>query len=123
MKDLKICCVCKKQYEYCPKCHKELPTWMFSFCSEECKNIYEVMSSYENGYTDAETANKKLNKLNISKYDLVGSYKNTLSKINNEISKKEQESPVMKNNESKNNDSNKYLRNPKKKKGLDNIEQ
>lgn len=81
------------------------------------------MSSYENGYTDAETANKKLNKLNISKYDLVGSYKNTLSKINNEISKKEQESPVMKNNESKNNDSNKYLRNPKKKKGLDNVEQ
>lgn len=76
------------------------------------------MSSYENGYTDAETANKKLNKLNISKYDLVGSYKNTLSKINNEISKKEQESPVMKNNESKNNDSNKYLRNPKKKKRI-----
>ena len=29
----------------------------------------------------------------------------------------------MKNNESKNNDSNKYLRNPKKKKGLDNVEQ
>ena len=81
------------------------------------------MSSYENGYTDAATANKKLNKLNISKYDLVGSYKNTLSKINNEISKKEQENPVMENNESKNNDSNKYLRNPKKKKGLDNVEQ
>ena len=81
------------------------------------------MCSYENGYTDAETANKKLNKLNISKYDLVGSYKNTLSKINNEISKKEQETPVIENNESKNNDSNKYLRNPKKKKGLDNVEQ
>lgn len=96
---------------------------MFSFCSEECKNIYEVMSSYENGYADAETANKKLNRLNISKYELIGSYKKTLSKIINEISKNKQESPVIQNKESENDDSNKYLRNPKKKKGLDNVEQ
>lgn len=58
----KICVVCGTPYRYCNDCREFLnyPTWMSMFCSEECFNSYEVMSSFENGQTDKETAKKIL---------------------------------------------------------------
>lgn len=90
-RDLRTCCVCRQNYHFCPVCNEEdknKEPWHFVYCSANCKNIYNVMSSFENEKIDAETANKQLSKLDLSQKDNFGdSYKNTLSKISTEIEK------------------------------------
>ena len=60
----KICVVCGIPYRYCNDCREFLnyPTWMSMFCSEECFNSYEVMSSFENGKINKEEAKTILGK-------------------------------------------------------------
>lgn len=125
-KNLRTCCVCHNQYEYCNICHKELPTWMFSYCCENCKDIYKITSSYENGQIDAKTANEKLSKLDLSKKDNFGeSYKNTLKKISVEVKKMNstETSKIVKNEKTEIiENSDKVFKNPVKKKGFRNVE-
>lgn len=80
----RICCVCKLSYKYCPSCRedKDKEPWHFSFCSENCKNIYVVTSRFENGQIDVDIAESQLARLDISKLDNFGtSYKNTIGRI------------------------------------------
>lgn len=81
----RICSTCRQSYLYCPRCNedKNKPTWYFSFCSENCMNIYGVTSKYENGQFSASEAKERLNKLDLSKLDKFGtSYKASIEKIN-----------------------------------------
>lgn len=81
---IRICAVCRNSYSYCPHCGEDKlkPTWYFSFCGENCKNIYDVTSKYENGQIDANGANVKLNELDLSKLDKFGtSYKTSIERI------------------------------------------
>ena len=54
----KKCCVCGKEYEiYCPTCREAInqPIWMNSFCSSNCRGIYNACSSFNiNAYTKDE---------------------------------------------------------------------
>lgn len=130
-RDLRTCCVCRHSYHFCPVCNEEdknKEPWYFVYCSENCKNIYNVMSSFENGKIDAETANEQLSKLDLSQKDNFGdSYKNTLSKISTEI-KKIKENAFQENVNIK--DENMYglespdkgLKIPIRKKGIKNVE-
>ena len=87
MRKEKICAVCRKPYKYCPNCRedKDKPTWYFTFCSSNCKNIYDATSSYENGKFSADEAKKILDKLDLSKIVEDTSYASSLDKINTEI--------------------------------------
>lgn len=81
---LRRCCVCKAEYQFCPKCpedaNKEI--WHFTFCSQNCHDIYDVTSKFENNQISGEDANSALDKLDLSKMDSFGlSYKNTIAKI------------------------------------------
>lgn len=81
---LRRCCVCKDEYQFCPKCpedaNKEI--WHFTFCSKNCHDIYDVTSKFENNQISGENANSVLDRLNLSKMDSFGSsYKNTIAKI------------------------------------------
>lgn len=81
----KICAVCYKSYEYCPVCgkDKDKPTWMFTFCSENCHDIYLVTSSYANHKLTANKAKNRLDKLDLSGLDnFGGSYQNVITDIN-----------------------------------------
>lgn len=81
----RICSVCRNSYLYCPHCGEDKlkPTWYFSFCGENCKDIYDVTAKYENGQIDANGAKVKLDKLDLSKLDKFGaSYKVSIEKIN-----------------------------------------
>ena len=123
-KDLRTCCVCHVQYPYCPICHKDLPTWMFSYCSENCREIYKITVSYEDGKIDAKKANDQLSNLDLSKNENFGeSYKNTLKKIHTEIKKVQNEEKNITDKRIVNsvNDS-KVLKNPVKKKGFNDVE-
>lgn len=80
----RTCAVCYGKYHYCPACDedKNKPNFMFTFCSENCKNIYDVSSRFEDGRMDGETAYKELEKLDLSKQKSFGeSYKETIGKI------------------------------------------
>ena len=83
--DLRMCCVCHKEYSFCPVCNPEdrlKPTWHFAYCSENCKDIYNITSSFEDGrMTDIE-AKAKLEKLDLSRKEYFGeSYKNSIASI------------------------------------------
>jgi endogenous inhibitor of DNA gyrase (YacG/DUF329 family) len=80
----RICCVDGVNYKYCPKCKGYNPyeTWRFVFCSENCKDIYNVTSSFEDGRISASEAKSQLDKLDLSKSEKFGeSYKNSIAKI------------------------------------------
>ena len=82
---MRTCSVCRSPYSYCPHCGEDKlkPTWYFSFCGENCKDIYDVTAKYENGQIDANGAKVKLDKLDLSKLDKFGaSYKASIEKIN-----------------------------------------
>lgn len=82
---LRRCCVCGTEYKYCNKCDADAkkPAWYFSFCSENCKNIYDVTSKYEDKNIDAAKASEILNKLDLSRLDNFGlSYKVSIRNIN-----------------------------------------
>lgn len=84
---MRTCAVCHTNYEYCPHCDKDndKPTWYFSFCSENCHDIYEVASKFESKQMDANTAKEKLDKLDLARLDNFGfSYKKSIERINEE---------------------------------------
>ena len=89
MRKEKICAVCENTYKYCPNCaqDKDKPTWYFTFCSSNCKNIYDVTSSYENGRIAANEAKKILDKLDLSKIVEGTSYDSSVKSINDEVKK------------------------------------
>ena len=92
MKGDKICATCRCSYNFCPKCNKDKdkPLWYFTFCSQNCHDIYEITSSFENGKIDADEAKLKLDNLNLSKLDNFGeSYKKSIDKIMSSVSIKE----------------------------------
>ena len=91
-KKYRICSVCHFNYDFCNHCNKDKdkPLWYFTFCSQNCHDIYEITSSFENGKIDADEAKLKLNNLNLSKLDNFGeSYKKSINKIMSSVSVKE----------------------------------
>ena len=91
-KKYRICSVCHFNYDFCNHCNKDKdkPLWYFTFCSQNCHDIYEITSSFENGKIDADEAKLKLNNLNLSKLDNFGeSYKKSIDKIMSSVSIKE----------------------------------
>lgn len=81
---LRYCAVCGIGYKFCPKCNedKDKPLYHFTFCSENCKDIYSVISDYKDGETDKEKSKELLSKLDLSKFnDFRESYKRCIDDI------------------------------------------
>ena len=92
MKGKKICATCRSEYDFCPKCNKDKdkPLCYFTFCSQNCHDIYETTSNFENGKINANDAKLQLDNLNLSKLDNFGeSYKKSIDKIMSSVSIKE----------------------------------
>ena len=84
----KICACCHGNYSYCPVCKddEDKPTWMFTFCSQNCHDIYEVASKYAAKELSANKAKNTLDKLDLSKFENFGeSYKKIINEINKNI--------------------------------------
>lgn len=65
------CICCHTPYSYCNHCADDQmkPTWYGIFCSENCRDIYDVTLAYgENLMTQAE-AKTALGKLDLTKKD------------------------------------------------------
>ena len=82
--NLRMCCVCHKEYPFC-LCNPEdrlKPTWHFAYCSENCKDIYNITSSFENGRLSDIDAKAKLEKLDLNEKDNFGaSYQKSIDSI------------------------------------------
>ena len=92
MKGKKICATCRCSYNFCPKCNKDKdkPLWYFTFCSQNCHDIYDTTSKFEDGLIDASEAKSQLDNLNLSNLDNFGeSYKKSINKIMSSVSVKE----------------------------------
>lgn len=89
------CLLCKQTYEYCGGCskYKNFPTYMTTFCSENCKNIYQTMADFENGKISRDEAELKLAGLDTTRHmfytnSFASSYKKII-KENEPLSKKD----------------------------------
>lgn len=85
---LRRCAVCGAEYKFCPKCNedKDKPLYHYTFCSKNCRDIYSVISSFEDKEITAEIALEKLMDLDLSRIDAFnGSYKESLEKIYNSV--------------------------------------
>lgn len=78
------CVICKTEYSYCPHCGKDDPTktWMTTFCSENCREIYKVCNEFTHKRITANQAKKKLDKYEVGDYE---KYAPTISSAIKEI--------------------------------------
>jgi hypothetical protein len=62
------CIICGKEYSYCPKCRKDKdkPVWMFTFDSQNCHDIYQVLIDEQYGHITEAEAKAALQKLDLS---------------------------------------------------------
>ena len=55
---IRKCVCCGREYEFCPNCSKaNEPAWKVSFCSETCKELFNVVSAYNAKRIDRAAVN------------------------------------------------------------------
>lgn len=89
----RTCVICGKHYEYCTNCDRFLnyPAYMAMYCSQECVDLFNVLSSFEAGQTSKEDAKKVLQGMDQSKMKMLkNSIANSYKKIMAEESKTEE---------------------------------
>ena len=89
----RTCVICGKSYEYCTNCDRFLnyPAYMAMYCSQECVDLFNVLSSFEAGQTSKEDAKKVLQGMDQSKMKMLkNSIANSYKKIMAEESKTEE---------------------------------
>ena len=89
----RTCVVCGKHYEYCTNCDRFLnyPAYMAMYCSQECVDLFNVLSSFEAGQTSKEDAKKVLQGMDQGKMKMLkNSIANSYKKIMAEESKPEE---------------------------------
>ena len=84
MQTNRVCKTCGKKYFYCSNCDKKnnSPEWMLMWHDENCKNIWEIVSSYLQRQITIQEANAKLQKCNLK---AVFSYPEKIRNIIEEI--------------------------------------
>lgn len=82
MSKIKTCIVCGKKYEYCGHCDKggQENRWKTNYCSENCRDIFNIISKYVNHHISIDDAKQEL----VEK-DLGINIKNSLAKYCGEI--------------------------------------
>ena len=69
VKDNKTCILCGKKYSYCSGCSEfdHLPRWMGCYCSENCKDVFNILSGYNMKHKTKEEAKSLLEKCDLTK--------------------------------------------------------
>lgn len=98
-KELRTCAVCHTKFNFCPVCNKEdrlKPSWHFTFCSDNCHEIYHATVSFEDGEMTAKDAKELLKNCDLSNKERFGlSYQNSIKKINSECATVKSDFPYM----------------------------
>ena len=83
MAKLRTCKICGKQYEYCGHCPSKnlIEPWRNLYCSENCRDSFEIMGQYSVGKMSATEAREKLESFGITPAKVREVNKATISKI------------------------------------------
>ena len=70
-KNNKKCIICGTVYSYCPVCgeDKNKPSWYMIFDSDNCNNIYDIVTGYRDAKYTIKEANELLKNCDLSKID------------------------------------------------------
>ena len=82
------CILCGKVYEYCNSCSafQDKPVWMFSYCSEDCKDITSLLTDYIYNKLSKEEVKQGIEGKDTSRYmQYKGSYGKAYKEIMGEI--------------------------------------
>ena len=82
------CILCGKVYEYCNSCSafQDKPVWMFSYCSEDCKDITSLLTDFIYNKISKEDAKKIIDTKDTSRHmKYKGSYGRAYNEIMEEI--------------------------------------
>lgn len=92
----RVCSTCGQKYSFCPNCgaDKYKPSWASEFCSEDCKDIYQIATDFNLGYTSKADSQAKLNKIKLKPIE---QYTSMIQKDINNIKSKSHEVVVQKN--------------------------
>lgn len=84
MTNNRICIVCSKQYRYCSNCAEfaHLEQWHNIFHDDNCREIYNAVSSYIGNEKTKEETKERLNKCDLSNRE---HFKNNINKVIDEI--------------------------------------
>lgn len=83
-KNNRKCVCCQTEYYFCPNCsdYDTLPRWMTIFHDENCREIFNTVSSYCNNVITKDQAKKRLDKCDLSnKHTFKDSIKSKISEI------------------------------------------
>lgn len=88
MANNRVCLCCGNAYEYCGTCRKNvnLPAWKNLFDTENCKDVFQIVSDYEQKAIDKERARKMISACDVTK-TFVPKIKKTLEEITAEPKK------------------------------------
>lgn len=86
----KVCHTCTKEYKYCTGCseYDHLPRWMALFHNDNCRVIFNIVSSYCAGHIDQKSAAEQLIGCDLSYKDTMKP--GVISKINEILEVKEE---------------------------------
>lgn len=91
------CLICQKAYRFCGNCANEEnreDTWRNVFCSENCREIFNILSMQGNGHIESSEAKTKLAKLDLSKLEgFRDDFKKQIESINKSYVAVEQPKP------------------------------
>ena len=82
------CILCGKVYEYCNSCSafQDKPVWMFSYCSEDCKDITSLLTDFIYNKISKEEVKQAIEGKDTSRHmQYKGSYGKAFKEIMDEI--------------------------------------
>lgn len=62
----RVCLTCGEKYSYCPNCNRKAPSWMSEFHDENCKNIFQICTSFNVGVMSKSEAKTALEQCDLS---------------------------------------------------------
>lgn len=94
----RFCTICGKHYEYCPTCSRfdHMERWHDAYCSEDCKNLYNITAGWVNGWKDKDIEIERLKNIDLSRYEYYPQWlKNVIKEMklyeqSKEVDKKEE---------------------------------
>ena len=66
------CIICGKEYEWCGNCSDTInknETWRNLYCSENCRNIYNILTMHSLKHTNDQQAGDQLKNVDLSKLE------------------------------------------------------
>ena len=60
------CSTCGTKYSYCPNCDRNAPSWMATFHDENCKNIFQICTSFNVNVMSKHEAKTALEQCDLS---------------------------------------------------------